>query len=85
MIGGPAFINGLLAEISRDFPQLEDKCQDIYVESPVSSHYHPYNYLTDVIDVTLRASGHWVGTWTGAGDFSAAASTENRFSVHGVS
>ena len=29
--------------------------------SPISSHYHHYHWLTDETDVTLGASGYWLG------------------------
>ena len=36
--------------------QSQGKCQEICAQSQVLPPYHPYDYLTDVIDVRLGAS-----------------------------
>ena len=66
MTGSTVFIDGLLAEIFRYFPSCKVQCQEICLQPPVSSHYHPYHLLTDVTDVTLGTSDYWLGTRTGA-------------------
>jgi len=48
--GCTVFINGLLAEVFQVFLQLQGKCQEICVQAPVSSHHHPYHWLTDMTD-----------------------------------
>ena len=48
--------------------------------APVSSHYHPYNWLTDVTDLTLGVSARCLELVTPPPAFLAAAhsSIENR-------
>jgi hypothetical protein len=41
--------------------------KEICAELPVSSLYQPYHFSTDVDNVTIVASGLWLGTRAGAG------------------
>ena len=43
MIGHTVFIDGLLAEVFRGFPQSYGKCQDMYAQSSVSFYYLSYH------------------------------------------
>ena len=67
MIGRTTFNDGILTDAFQDFPQLYGKCQEICAQLPVLSHYRPYHEVTYVTEVTLGASGLWLGTRTGDG------------------
>ena len=64
MNGCTAFVDGLLADVFRDFPQLKGKCLEICAQPPVS--YHPYLQPIDVTDLKLGTSSLWLRTRTGA-------------------
>ena len=67
MIGHTAFINGLLAEVFKGFPQLYGKCQEICAQPPGSFHYYTLSIATDVTDATLGASDLLLGPRIRAG------------------
>ena len=53
-----------LSGLPRTESERKDTVGDL-LQPPVLSHYNPYNYLTNVTDLTLGASGLWLGTRTG--------------------
>jgi hypothetical protein len=67
MTGRTTFIDGLLAEVSWGFSSTVRQMPGHLCTAPVSFHYNPYHWSTDVADVTLGASGLWLGTRTGTG------------------
>ena len=54
---------------------------EFFAEPPISPHYHPFHYLTDMTDVTLGASGHWIGTRTGADSYEIFPASEASWSA----
>ena len=55
-------------------------CQKICTWPPLSFHYHPYHYPTDVTDMTFRASDHQLETRSRAGSVSTLAETDSMHS-----
>ena len=69
MTGHAAFFDGVLTEVFLGY-----KVNSRSVHSPRDHlNYHPYHQLTDVTDVTIWASGLWLGTQTGAGGIATLA------------